>query len=422
MMSEVLEPTIEDDCTITGDTPFQLASGAELQSVGLRYALYGRLNRERNNAILVCHAMSGSARLADWWPKMFGRQGVFDPERYCVIGINVIGSCYGSTGPRSSDPRTGKSYGSQFPLVSIADMVRAQAELLDALGVRRLHTVIGGSIGGMQALQWAVDFPERVERCIALGAAPLSPMALALNHLQRQAIRNDPAWLNGDYGDEQPQKGLALARSIAVCTYKSPELFSERFGRNPNRNGEDPGRSLNDRYDVAGYLDHQGPSFTDRFDANSYLVLSKAMDTFDLARGYPSEGVALRRIGARVLMVGISSDWLFPASDILKLSERMRWAGVDASYAELSSSHGHDAFLTETDQLASLISPHLFEKSSDQVSSTRSVAMNLVRPFKAGTSQQDRQLRVATPETGPDSIVATRREMPCLTPGVKMPG
>ncbi len=240
-MSAVLNPTIEDDCTIAGDTPFQLACGAQLQPVTLRYALYGRLNKECDNAILVCHALSGSARIADWWPTMVGRASVFDTERYCVIGINVIGSCYGSTGPRSFDPRTGKPYGSQFPLISIADMVRGQAKLLDSLGVWRLHTVIGGSIGGMQALQWAVDFPDRVERCIAIGAAPLSPMGLALNHLQRQAIRNDPAWRNGGYGaDAQPLKGLALARAIAVCTYKSPELFTERFGRNPNRNSEDP--------------------------------------------------------------------------------------------------------------------------------------------------------------------------------------
>jgi homoserine O-acetyltransferase len=174
-MSAVLNPTIEDDCTIAGDTPFQLACGALLQPLTLRYALYGRLNRERDNAILVCHALSGSARIADWWPKMFGRASIFDTERYCVIGVNVIGSCYGSTGPRSSDPRTGKPYGSQFPLVSVADMVRAQAKLLDFLGVWRLHTVIGGSIGGMQALQWAVDFPERVERCIAIGAARCHP-------------------------------------------------------------------------------------------------------------------------------------------------------------------------------------------------------------------------------------------------------
>src|ERR1700682_6403769 len=172
MMSAVLIPTLEDDFIFSRLRPFRLAAGDLLQPLTLRYALYGRLNRERDNAILVCHALSGSARIADWWPMMFGRAGIFDTERYCVIGVNVIGSCYGSTGPRSSDPRTGGPYGSQFPLVSVADMVRAQSELLDALGVRRLHTVIGGSIGGMQALQWAVDFPARVGRCIAIGAAP----------------------------------------------------------------------------------------------------------------------------------------------------------------------------------------------------------------------------------------------------------
>src|SRR5260370_254647 len=166
-MGGILTPTIEDDCTIAGDTPFQLAGGDQLQPLILRYAVYGRLNRERDNAILVCHALSGSARIADWWPKLFGRASVFDTERYCVIGVNVIGSCYGSTGPRSSDPRTGKPYGSQFPLVSIADMVRAQAELLDSLGVWRLYTVIGGSIGGMEALQSAAWFSQRVVKSIS---------------------------------------------------------------------------------------------------------------------------------------------------------------------------------------------------------------------------------------------------------------
>src|SRR6266536_1789957 len=359
-MSAGLNPTIEDDCTIAGSTPFQLESGVQLQPVTLRYALYGRLNRERDNAGLVWHALSGSARVADWWPKMFGPTGVFDTERYCVIGINVIGSCYGSTGPRSFDPRTGKPYGSQFPLISIADMVRGQAKLLDSLGVWRLHTVIGGSIGGMQALQWAVDFPDRVERCIAIGAAQLSAMGLALNHLQRQAIRNDPAWSNDSYDtDKRPVAGLALARAIAVCSYKSPELFTQRFARNPNRNGEEPRASLDERYDVAGYLDYHGTGFSHRFDANSYLVLSKAMDTFELAGGYGSEFAALSRIQARVLLVGISSDWLFPAADILALTERMQQAGVEASYREFQSAHGHDGFLADAASLARLIGSHM---------------------------------------------------------------
>ena len=364
-MGSILIPTVEDDFIIALPRPFHLATGEALQPLKLRYALYGRLNRERDNAILVCHALSGSARVGDWWPEMFGPGGSFDTERYCVIGINVIGSCNGSTGPSSSNPVTGKPYGKQFPLISVSDMVRGQAELLDFLGVTRLHAVVGGSIGGMQALQWALDFPERVGSCVAVGASPLSALGLALNHLQRQAIRNDPLWLNGDYQpDNQPVAGLALARALAVCSYKSPGLLAQRFAREPDRSGEDPSASMGGRYDVAGYLDYQGQNFTRRFDANSYLVLSKAMDTFDLTRGYSSETQAFRRIQARVLLVGISSDWLFPATDILALSERMQRAGVQASYRELRSAHGHDGFLADAKVLARLIAPHLVAQST----------------------------------------------------------
>lgn len=359
-MGPALIPTLEDDFTFHGARPFRLASGELLQPLTLRYALYGKLNRARDNAILVCHALSGSARVADWWPEMFGPGGIFDSTRYCVIGINVIGSCYGSTGPSSCNPLTGKPYGKEFPLVSVGDMVQAQSHLLDVLGVETLQAVVGGSIGGMQALQWAVDFPERVETCIAIGASPLSAMGLALNHLQRQAIRNDPLFRNGDYDtDNPPAAGLALARALAVCSYKAPELFAERFGRQPDRSGEDPSSSMESRYDVAGYLDYQGQSFTRRFDANSYLTLSKAMDTFDLARGYNSESQALRRILARVLLVGISSDWLFPATDVLALTQRLQRAGVEASYRELESAHGHDGFLADAQLLALLVAPHL---------------------------------------------------------------
>src|SRR5205085_2755927 len=192
-------------------------------------------------------------------------------------------------------PRTGRNYGADFPLVTVRDMVQTQARVLDHLGITRLHAVIGGSLGGMQALQWAVDFPERVEHCIAIGTAPLSAMGLALNHLQRQAIQL------GSAADGNSKDGLALARAIAMCSYKSAALFDERFARQPNRNGENPLRAPNSRFDVAGYLDHQGKKFVQRFDANSYLLLSKAMDTFDLARGYASEADALRRITAEVV-------------------------------------------------------------------------------------------------------------------------
>src|SRR6266850_7165330 len=345
-MSVALEPTVEGDCTFGTDEPFRLDSGDRLRSGTLRYALYGKLNETHDNALLVCHALSGSARVADWWPQLVGPGQPFDTNRYCVIGVNTIGSCYGSTGPLSKNPqKPHERYGSDFPLITINDIVRTQALLLDHLGIERLKAVIGGSIGGMQALSWAVDFPERVERCIAIGAAPLSSMGLALNHLQRQAIRNDPAWRGGDYPlNQPPAAGLALARAIAICSYKSPELFSERFARRPDRSGEDPENSLAARYDIAGYLDYQGSIFTRRFDANSYLILSKAMDTFELAAGDRSNGSlagALRRIRARLLLVGISSDWLFPASDVRALAWAARAAGVKASYAELTSSHGH---------------------------------------------------------------------------------
>lgn len=363
-----IEPTAEANCRLEGS--FSLEAGGELPSPEVRYAVYGELNRRRDNAILVCHALSGSARVADWWPELF--PGVFDTSRYCVIGTNLIGSCYGATGPASLNPVTGVTYGPDFPLVSIRDMVRAQAGVLDHLGIERLHTVVGGSIGGMQALQWAVDFPQRVERAIGIGAAPLSAMGLALNHLQRLAIQLDPAFRGGRYAaGEGPEAGLALARGIAMLSYKSPELLGERFARRPNRNGEDPYRTHSDRFDVAGYLDHQGEKFIARFDANSYLVLSKAMDTFDLARGYESEREALRRIRARVLLVGISSDWLFPPEDVRDLAQRVRTAGHACDYAELKSSHGHDGFLADMDQLAPFITAALWRPAANPVPITR---------------------------------------------------
>jgi homoserine O-acetyltransferase len=365
-MSAVLEPTIEADFAFALDEPFVLAAGGSLRPVSLRYALYGELNAARDNAILVCHALSGSARVTDWWPQLFGAESLFDTSRYCVVGINVIGSCYGSTGPSSENPdKPGQHYGGDFPLVTIRDMVKAQARLLDHLGIERLYGVIGGSIGGMQALRWAVDFPARVQTCVAIGAAPLSAMGLALNHLQRQAIRNDPAWREGRYAPtEQPVAGLGQARAIAMCSYKSAALFDQRFARRPDRSGEDPHASINGRFDIAGYLDYQGSIFATRFDANSYLVLSKAMDDFDLARGYASEAEALRRITARLLLVGISSDWLFPASDVRDLAERARAAGADADYAELASSHGHDGFLADAEHLAPIVRAHMDEKPS----------------------------------------------------------
>ena len=369
-MSDTLQPTREGDLTFAYGAAFRLEAGGSLQPVSVRYAVYGELNERRDNAVLICHALSGSARAADWWPEMFSntpshakeaRNGdpggsVFDLSRDCVICTNILGSCYGSSGPISINPATDKPFGPDFPLVTIRDIVRAQAHVLDELCVKRLRIVIGASIGGMQALQWAVDYPERVEHCIAIGAAPLSAMGLALNHLQRKAIELDPNFKSGRYAaGEQPTGGLGLARGIAMCSYKSAALFDERYARKPNRTGEDPLRSVADRYDVAGYLDHQGGKFVKRFDANSYLVISKAMDTFELGRGYASEAEALKRIKAHVSLVGISSDWLFPAKDIRALVERLEVAGVQCDYTEFETSHGHDGFLAEMDAIAAVV-------------------------------------------------------------------
>jgi homoserine O-acetyltransferase len=358
-MADPIPPTFEGDLIL--DEPFALESGGSLRPVTLHYAIYGQLDADRGNAILVCHALSGSARVGDWWPQLFGESGVFDPRRDCVICVNILGSCYGSTGPQHINPETGRPFGSGFPLVTVRDWVRSQARLLDHLGVARLRAVIGASIGGMQAIQWAIESPDRVARAIAIGAAPLNAMGLALNHLQRQAIFNDPNFRGGDYPpDAPPHAGLSQARAIAMCSYKSAELFTERYARNPNRNGEDPIISMRGRYDIGGYLDYQGEIFTRRFDANSYLLITKAMDNFDLARGHDSEQAALAGIRARMLLVGISSDWLFPAAEVRALAERMQTTGATAGYAELESSHGHDGFLAEPDVLTPYIYNALF--------------------------------------------------------------
>jgi homoserine O-acetyltransferase len=362
----VLEPTFEGDFTFAADAPFTLEAGGTLQPVTLHYAIYGNLNAQRDNAVLVCHALSGSARVADWWPDMLAANGVFDVDRYCFICANVLGSCYGSTGPTSINLQTGIPYGPDFPLVTITDIVRSQAALLDHLGIEHLHTVIGGSIGGMQAIAWAIEYPERVNNCVTIGTCVLPAMGLALNHLQRQAITDDPGWNGGRYS-QQPERGLALARAIAMCSYKSADLFTQRYARNPDRSGENPYRSTQERFDVAGYLDHQGEKFVNRFDANSYISISKTMDTFDPGRRYGSEEKALSRIQARVLVIGISSDWLFPAADVLAMANRMRAAGVDCEYRELVSDHGHDGFLADPEQLAALLRPAFTETSAKAV-------------------------------------------------------
>jgi homoserine O-acetyltransferase len=363
--TKVLDPTYEGDFVL--DEHLLLECGRTLASVTLHYAVYGRLNAARDNAVLVCHALTGSALVGSWWPEIFAPGAVLSLEHDYVICINMLGSCYGSTGPGSVDPETGEVYGPDFPLVSIRDNVRAQARLLDSMGIRRLRLVLGGSIGGMQALDWAILNPERVERALIIAVAPVSAMGLALNHLQRQAILHDPDWAGGHYLPQRPPgRGLALARQIGMLSYKSAALFEERCGRNPNRNGEDPwglddqaggqgGGLIGGRFDIAGYLDHQGQRFIDRFDANAYLALLRTMDTWDPQRGFSSAAEAFNRIRARLSFVGISSDWLFPAEAVRHFVDTIRAAGVHADYREMTSDHGHDAFLAEQAELVRLL-------------------------------------------------------------------
>ena len=354
-------PTYEGDFVL-GDH-LLLDCGRVLVRPTLHYAVYGRLDAARANAVLVCHALSGSAQVGSWWPELFAPGGTLSLESDCIICINLLGSCYGSTGPGSLDPETGGAYGPDFPLVSIRDNVRAQARLIDSLGIKKLRLVLGGSIGGMQALEWAIFEPERVERAAIIAVAPLSAMGIALNHLQRTAIQQDPEWADGHYlPQHQPQRGLALARQIAMLSYKSAPLFDERFGRNPNRNGEDP-RGLDDqgggliagRFDIGGYLDYQGRRFVDRFDANAYLAILRTMETWDPLHGHASPREAFGGIRARLNFVGISSDWLFPPASVREFAYTIRAAGVQAEYREMDSDHGHDAFLAEQAALASLL-------------------------------------------------------------------
>jgi homoserine O-acetyltransferase len=358
---KTLEPTYEGDYVL--NEPLALECGRTLANPTLHYAVYGRLNAARDNAVLVCHALTGSALVGQWWPEIFAPGAVLSLEHDFVICINILGSCYGSTGPGSVDPGTGEAYGPDFPLVSIRDNVRAQALLLDSLGIKKLRLVLGGSIGGMQAFEWALTQPERVQRGLIIGVAPLSAMGIALNHIQRQAIVQDPEWLGGRYlPNFPPRNGLSLARQVGMISYKSTPLFEERFGRKPNRNGEDPwsanGGSCSlagGRFDIAGYLDYQGRRFIERFDANAYLAILRAMDTWDPLRGYESEQKAFGRIRAQLSFVGISSDWLFPAEDVRAFAERVSQAGAEADYREMVSDHGHDAFLAEQVELVRLL-------------------------------------------------------------------
>lgn len=325
--------------------PFVLESGEVLPSFQLRATIYGMLNADKSNAVLVFHALTGSSRIGDWWEGVIGPGKGLDTSKYAFICVNYLGSCYGSTSG-SSLKKLDKSYKSELPLVTVRDIVRTNVHLLDYLGISKFKAVIGGSVGGMLALQFASDFPELTESVVAIGATPLSAMGLALNHLQRQALKLDD---------------IEMARKIAMLSYKSPVQFDKRFGRKPNRNGEDPKKRTADRFDISGYLDYQGDIFRKRFEAESYRIITKAMDLFEL------NDEQIRRISAKTYLIGISSDWLFPAKDVFDLNRRFRRNGVDSTFTELQSDDGHDAFLSDTDKMSQILEEILVDEGSFDV-------------------------------------------------------
>jgi homoserine O-acetyltransferase/O-succinyltransferase len=342
-----------------------------LRDVTLAYETWGELDAAGENAVLVVHALTGDSHAAGepsagyrrggWWEPVIGPGRAIDTERYFVVCSNVLGGCSGSTGPASEDPETGKPYGSRFPLVTIRDMVRAQKRLLDDLGVKRLALVIGGSIGGQQALEWAVEFPGFVEKAVPVAATgALGPQGLGMSELGRRAIMADPDWQGGDYygTGRSPEAGLAIARMAGMMTYQSAKGQWERFER---RKASRPAlyEEFGGRFEIESYLHYQGRDLVNRFDANSYMYLLRAMDLYDVAAGYGSEREAYSRIEAELLFIGITSDWLFPAAEVRAAAEAAREAGANASYAEIDTLSGHDAFLKDWDELRAAIGPFI---------------------------------------------------------------
>ncbi len=339
--------------------PLRLDSGASLSPLEVAYKTYGHLNADKSNAVLVCHALTGDQHLASqhpvtgkpgWWDRVVGPSLALDPDRYFVICANVVGGCMGTTGPASIDPGTGEAYGLAFPVITIADMVRAQAMLVEALGIDTLFAVIGGSMGGMQVVQWAADYPEKLFSAVAIAtAARHSAQNIAFHEVGRQAVMADPNWRGGAYlkAGVRPEKGLAVARMAAHITYVSEAALHRKFGRELQRDGLSWGFDAD--FQVESYLRHQGASFVDRFDANSYLYITRAMDYFDLAG--PHGGVLanafIKARKVKFCVLSFTSDWLYPTVENRAIVRALNAAGCRASFADIVSDKGHDAFLLD---------------------------------------------------------------------------
>jgi homoserine O-acetyltransferase/O-succinyltransferase len=357
--------------TFAENQPMPLDSGEKFGPITLAYETYGQLNEERSNAILILHALSGDAHAAGyhtaddrkpgWWDECIGPGKAFDTNQYFVICSNVIGGCQGSTGPGSVDPCRDKPYGLRFPVLTIGDMVRAQRHLIDHLGIDRLLAVAGGSMGGMQALQWTVSYPERVRAALPLATtARHSPMLIAFSEVGRQAIYADPNWSGGDYYEgARPNTGLALARMIGHITYLSEESMHQKFSRRL-QGREHFGYDFETDFAVEGYLHYNGNRFTERFDANSYLYITKAMDYFDLCNGHNHLAEAFTRSkNITYMVVSFTSDWLYPPYHSKEMVSALTAAGADVTYCNLQSTWGHDAFLLEVETMTQLIAKFL---------------------------------------------------------------
>lgn len=349
----------------------RLDSGEMLGPITLAYETYGRLNNDRSNAILILHALSGDAHAAGyhsfknpkagWWDDCIGPGKAFDTDKYFIICSNVIGGCQGSTGPSSLNPATGKPYGLSFPVVTVGDMVRAQRHLMDYLGIEKLLALAGGSMGGMQVLQWTVSYPERVRAALPLATtARHSPMLIAFSEVGRQAIYADPNWNGGDYYDKaRPNAGLAVARMVGHITYLSEESMHHKFGRRLQER-ERFGYDFTTDFAIESYLRYNGNRFTERFDANSYLYVTKAMDYFDLSNDYGSlTNTFARSTDITYLVVSFTSDWLYPTYHSKELVSALTAVGADVTYCNLKSTWGHDAFLLEVETMTSLIGDFL---------------------------------------------------------------
>jgi homoserine O-acetyltransferase/O-succinyltransferase len=360
-MLRVLRPVDPDQTMPIGTLP--LERGGVLPDVEIRYRTWGTLNETGDNAVLVLHALTGDSNAAGqggWWEPLIGPGRAIDTDRHFVVSSNIIGGCSGSTGPTSIDPLTGDAYAMRFPIVTIGDMVNAQRRLVERLGISKL-VAVGGSIGGYQALEWATRHPDLVSATIAIAAAGrLSPFGIATHsEIGRRAIMADPDWREGDYArfGVSPADGLTIARMAAMLTYQGREIMDLRFGREPAARPS-PYPPFGGTYDIEGYLHHQGELLVRRFDANSYLYLTRAMDLYDVGRGQ-GDAYWLRRIAAPLLLVGIRSDWLYPPEEVRALFAQVEAAGRDATYLELDSPYGHDAFLKEWAALGGMLQEFL---------------------------------------------------------------